>query len=100
MLGYFACTAARTRARSSASPYWLTRLNAFLACALSSIGYERSGPANDLDGKALRAFVVSLAISSPSPFAFAHALAWPSSAVSPATCESLESHGLDDGALP
>src|SRR5271166_1877094 len=58
MLGYFLCTAARTRASTG---FPLARASAFLAWLASSMGYERSGPAKFLPAILFLAAAFSLA---------------------------------------
>ena len=58
MLGYFLCTAARTRASTG---FPLARASAFRAWLASSIGYERSGPAKFLPAILFRAAAFNLA---------------------------------------
>src|SRR5271166_4071908 len=58
MLGYFLCTAARTRASTG---FPLARASALRAWLASSIGYERSGPAKFLPAILFRAAAFNLA---------------------------------------
>ena len=58
MLGYFLCTAARTRASTG---FPLARASALRAWLASSIGYERSGPAKFLPDIFFLAAAFSLA---------------------------------------
>jgi hypothetical protein len=75
MPGYFPCTLRRTSAFSAGVPCCETRANAFLACALSSIGYRRPFKAKAFVGIFSRFFVVNFAIVFLRETAMAQAIA-------------------------
>jgi hypothetical protein len=75
MPGYFPCTLRRTSDFSAGVPCCETRANAFLACALSSIGYRRPFKAKAFVGIFSRFFVVNFAIVFLRETAMAQAIA-------------------------